>query len=47
MINGLYGGLSTVSAGLETASGGAGQIASGVESLNENYQVAPVNWLKE
>lgn len=35
MINGLYGGLSTVSAGLETASGGAGQIASGVDSLNE------------
>ena len=35
MINGLYSGLSTVSASLGSVSGGASQIASGVDTLNE------------
>ena len=35
MINGLYNGLSTVSTGLGSASGGANQLVAGVDTLNE------------
>ena len=36
MINGLYNGLSTVSAGLGSASGGANQLVAGVDTLMIN-----------
>lgn len=35
MINGLYNGLSTVSTGLGSASGGANQLVAGVDTLND------------
>lgn len=35
LINGLYNGLSTVSTGLGSASGGANQLVAGVDTLNE------------